>query len=139
MLADELDAIGGRADVDAAYRQFLALNQACLQLCTDWQLVDVDGTPVVNDHTDAAHDADVIGRLRALVHEVQPICAELTTVLARFGTYGPRFTAALERVEAGEVDWFTKPTIDSFHTVWFELHENLLATLGIERGTEERS
>lgn len=139
MLADELEAIDGRADIDAAYRQFLALNQACLQVCTDWQLVEVDGAQVVNEHHDAAHDADVIGRLRALGDEVRPICAELTTVLARFGSYGPRFAAAIERVEAGESDWFTKPTIDSFHTVWFELHENLLATLGIERGTEERA
>ena len=39
-------------------------------------------------------------------------------------------------MQAGEKDWFTKPTIDSYHTVWFELHENLLATLGIERGKE---
>lgn len=139
MLADELDAIGGRADVDAAYRRFLALNQACLQVCTDWQLVERDGAQVVNDHEDPAYDADVIARLRALAGEVQPICTELSAVLARFGGYGPRFEAAVGRVEAGELDWFTKPTIDSFHTVWFELHENLLATLGIERGTEERS
>jgi hypothetical protein len=139
MLADELDAVGGRDDIHAAYRQFLALNQACLQVCTDWQLVERDGAQVINDHDDPAHDADVIGRLRALGDEVQPICAELATVLARFGTYGPRFAAAVRRVEGGDPDWFTKPTIDSFHTVWFELHENLLATLGIERGTEERS
>jgi hypothetical protein len=46
---------------------------------------------------------------------------------------------ALERTRAGDADWFTKPTIDSYHTVWFELHENLLATLGIERGTEPSS
>ena len=26
--------------------------------------------------------------------------------------------------------------IDSYHTVWFELHEDLLATLGIERSSE---
>jgi hypothetical protein len=26
--------------------------------------------------------------------------------------------------------------IDSYHSVWFELHEDLLATLGIERGSE---
>ena len=71
--------------------------------------------------------------------QVQPIVAELAAVLARFASYGPRFATALERVEAGELDWFTKPTIDSFHTVWFELHENLLATLGIERGTEDAS
>ncbi len=29
--------------------------------------------------------------------------------------------------------------IDSYHTVWFELHENLLATLGIERAREGES
>ncbi|MDQ1375434.1 MAG: hypothetical protein QOJ09_2772, partial [Actinomycetota bacterium] len=28
------------------------------------------------------------------------------------------------------------PLIDSYHTVWFELHEDLLSTLGIERGSE---
>jgi hypothetical protein len=27
----------------------------------------------------------------------------------------------------------------SFHTVWFELHEDLLATLGLERSTESDS
>jgi len=39
-------------------------------------------------------------------------------------------------VQGGDGEWFTKPTVDSYHTVWFELHENLLATLGIERGAE---
>ncbi len=27
--------------------------------------------------------------------------------------------------------------IESYHTVWFELHENLLATLGIQRAREQ--
>jgi hypothetical protein len=26
--------------------------------------------------------------------------------------------------------------IASYHTVWFEMHEDLLSTLGIERGSE---
>jgi hypothetical protein len=26
--------------------------------------------------------------------------------------------------------------IDSYHTVWFQLHEDLLNTLGIDRATE---
>jgi hypothetical protein len=29
--------------------------------------------------------------------------------------------------------------IESYHTVWFELHENLLATLGIQRSKEHAS
>ena len=139
MLADELDAVAGRDTVDAAYRRFLALNQTSLQVCTDWQLVERDGRQVTNEHDDPAHDAEVVGRLRVLVDEVLPITAELAALLDRFSSYGPRFATALERVEAGDLDWFTKPTIDSFHTVWFELHENLLATLGIERGTEDAS
>ena len=30
----------------------------------------------------------------------------------------------------------TRPRADSCHTVWMELHEDLLATLGVDRGTE---
>ena len=44
--------------------------------------------------------------------------------------------AALARLHAGDKDWFTKPLIDSYHTVWFQLHEDLLTTLGIERSQE---
>jgi hypothetical protein len=56
--------------------------------------------------------------------------------LARFDGYGRRFRDALGRVQAGEVEWFTRPMMDSYHTGWFELHEDLLATLGIERAKE---
>lgn len=136
MVADELEATGAREQVVGAYRRFLALNQACLQVCTDWQLVAVDGTQAVNDHTDLEHDRAVIARLRELETDAQPIVADLASVLGRFSNYGPRLAVAVDRVEAGDGDWFTRPGIDSFHTVWFQLHEDLLATLGIERGSE---
>jgi hypothetical protein len=68
-----------------------------------------------------------------------PICEELARSLRRFANYGPRLTTALERVRSGDIDWFTKPMIASYHTIWFELHEDLLATLGIERGQEATS
>ena len=42
---------------------------------------------------------------------------------------------ALERVDKGERSWVDRPRADSFHTVWFELHEDLLATLALSRGT----
>lgn len=135
---DELDQIGARAEIDADYRQFLTLNQPLLQVCTDWQLRPVpSGEPQLNDHTDAAYDQNVIGALRSIDLEVQPIVASLAQVLDRFAGYGSRLHHALTATADGDHDWFTKPTIDSYHTVWFELHENLLATLGIERGHEE--
>ena len=64
---------------------------------------------------------------------------ESTKRIVFIGAAGEMCRVAIERFAkaAGDGDWFTKPTIDSYHTVWFELHENLLSTLGIERGHEE--
>jgi hypothetical protein len=39
-------------------------------------------------------------------------------------------------VQSGEIEWFTKPMIESYHTIWFELHEDLLASLGLDRAKE---
>ena len=135
-LAAELDESGARPAVAGAYARFLAVNQPLLDACTSWQLRLVDGAPVVNDHADPGHDATVLAALVTLDDAVQPVAADLAEALGRFGGYGPRLSGALAKVQGGDVDWFTKPTIDSYHSVWFELHENLLATLGIDRATE---
>ena len=132
LIASELDGTGVRTAVQDSYRRFLDVNTELLTVCTDWQLKD----GVLNDHADASYDQGVIGRLRTIDDRVQPVCRDLGGALERFDDYGPRFTTALGRVEAGERDWFAKPMIDSYHTVWFELHEDLLATLGIERSKE---
>jgi hypothetical protein len=136
LLADELDAVGARDAVTDAYQRFLGHNAEMLGVCTDWQLREVDGRQVVNDHTEPDHDAAAVAHLAAIDRHVQPVCADLASRFDRFARYPARFANALAKVEAGEVDWFTKPTLDSYHTVWFELHENLLATLGIPRGSE---
>ncbi len=136
LLAAELDALGVRAPVEAAYRRFLTYNGDLLEICTAWQLRDADGESTINDHTDAAYDAGVIERLATLHGHAEPVCGELARSLARYSLYGPRLRTALERVQGGDTDWFTKPMLPSYHTIWFELHEDLLATLGIERGQE---
>ena len=143
LLASELESAGCRKGVEEAYRRFLAVNASFLGLCTDWQLRpdpdDPDGQTVVNDHADNEWDNAVIERLVEVDGIVGPICDDLTELLTRFHGYRHRFTAALERVRAGEADWFARPIIDSYHTIWFQLHENLLATLGIDRASEHDS
>jgi hypothetical protein len=136
LIAAEVAAAACKDTIDAGYREFLNINQTLLGVCTDWQLRTVGGEQVVNDHTDAAHDKAVIGRLREIDDAVQPVCGTLGGQLARFSGYGPRLATAVGKVEKGDTDWFTKPLIDSYHTVWFELHEDLLATLAIERARE---
>lgn len=135
-LADQLEAAGARPGVESGYRRFLVLNPALLSICTSWQLREIDGESAVNDHTDPAYDAGVIDRLSSLHAEVEPICDHLATALERFARYGVLLATALQRVQAGDADWFTKPMVASYHTTWFEMHEDLLCTLGIERGSE---
>jgi cytochrome oxidase assembly protein ShyY1 len=136
-LAAELDATGARPVVEAAHARFTELNQPVLQVCSDWQVVtDADGVLRVNDHTDADRDAALVARLGELADQAVVVCDELAAVLARFDSYRHRLDSARRRVESGETRWFDAAVIDSFHTVWFELHEHLLATLGIERGRQ---
>jgi hypothetical protein len=138
LLAAEVDAAGVRPVITSAYRHFLDRNPELLEVCTAWQLKSSDEGQLVNDHTDAAYDRAVIGRLARVHERVQPVLAELRGALGRFERYPARLAHAEERVRAGETAWFTKPLIDSYHTVWFELHEDLLATLGLQRGAEGR-
>lgn len=133
MLAEELDAAGARATVQGAYSSFLACNSALLEICTAWQMKDAT---TLNDHADRSYDAAVIDRLVLHHARLLPVLERLESVLTRYSPYRWRFEHSLERLEAGEDDWFTKPLIDSYHTVWFQLHEDLLNTLGLDRASE---
>lgn len=139
VLGEELDSLGLRTAVDRSYRLFLARNPEMLRLCTDWQVrrPAAGGPAEPNDHRDPDYDGEVIRRLDDLHRRSRPVWQELGGVLGRFGVYDRRFDHAAVRVASGDHDWFTKPSIDSYHTVWFELHENLLATQGIDRASEQ--
>ena len=132
LAAADAAAAGATGVVRDAYERLLTINAALLGVCTDWQ---VRGE-APNDHTDAAYDAAVLDRLEEIHERVVPILTDLSAALPRHSPYAPRFAAAIARLRRGELEWFTKPLIDSFHTIWFELHEDLLSTLGIERSQE---
>lgn len=136
LLSAELEAAGAREAVQGAYARFLQLNTDLLTICTAWQLRDIDGESTINDHSDGVYDAGVIEQLTGLHARVDPICDDLGATLERYAGYGPRLSMALHKVRTGDGDWFTKPMLPSYHTVWFEMHEDLLSTLGIERGSE---
>ncbi len=130
-----VDGVDARSIVQSVYDRFLALNRTMLAVCTRWQVKDANAQ-VLNDHSDPAYDAAVVDELALLDAGVQPLLAELVVVLDRFGVHAGRLTHALERIRAGDQQWFTKPIMESYHTVWFELHEDLLASLGIDRASE---
>lgn len=126
----ELEPAGTRPALAAAFESFLVLNPELLELCTAWQIRSVDG--VLNDHTDAAYDARVLALFADLHARAVVVIAALAAAVPRFARYDARLSEALARAQAGELDRLAD-TIDSFHAIWAELHEDLLATLGIAR------
>jgi hypothetical protein len=45
--------------------------------------------------------------------------------------YRRRLSNALAKLEAGDYRYLTVPDRDSYHTVWFELHQHLIKLLGL--------
>jgi hypothetical protein len=134
-LEDELASAGATDLVRRSYEQFLMLNPTLLDVSTDWQMVRIGDGHIVNDHRDPDYDAKVLDRLIKLDESVQRICADLSGSLTRFWPYGPRLSKALDRALAGDHGYVTD-NLESYHNVWFQLHEDLLVTLGISRGDE---
>jgi pyruvate,orthophosphate dikinase len=54
----------------------------------------------------------------------------------RIGAYKRRLSSALARIEAKDLRYVTAPDRDSYHTVWFELHQHLINLLGTTREQE---
>ncbi|MFC0582784.1 transcriptional regulator [Micrococcoides hystricis] len=136
-LREERETADPEDVVANAYSLFLPLNARFLRAITDWQI-----KPTVldrfapNDHSDQVWDGQVLQELSTLGREVAPLLARVVSVLARFEGYVERYESALNRGKNGGHDWIDKTHIDSCHRVWFQLHEDLIATLGIDRGQE---
>jgi hypothetical protein len=134
LLAEERSGIDTAA-ITAAYHDFRVVNTEFKALVSDWQLKD--GEP--NTHGDADYDAAVLHRLDGIHHRVVPIIAAAALQVARLSAYRDKLAAALEKVKAGETSWLTRPIADSYHTVWFELHEELILAAGLTRDAEAKA
>jgi hypothetical protein len=115
------------------YSGFERLNAALKQLITEWQTIDVRGQRVSNDHSDKDHDDRIIDRLGELHERAETALEKLACVLPRFSIYRDKLAAALEKAEGGDIAWVSDAKIESYHTLWFELHEDLLRLMRRER------
>ena len=127
------DELRSDADFVGAYEQFERINIDLKQLITDWQVMGVGGKKVTNDHADGDYDTKIIGRLGDLHERFEPLLERMMQREARLSNYKNKLHSALEKAEDGETAWVSDATLESYHTVWFEMHEDLLRLLGRER------
>ena len=132
LVAGELDAVGARGVLTEAYQRFMGLNSELLDLCTSWQMKAGVGGPVINDHGDGVYDGLVLERLGEFDGRAVVVLGEIAGAVGRFGRYRERLGVALSRARGGEIGYIADE-LGSYHHVWFQLHEDLLVTLGIPR------
>ncbi len=137
LLSEERKGVDPAA-MAAVYDDFRAVNADFKSLVTDWQLKGgPEGTP--NTHDDAEYDAAVIARLDDVHARAMPIIEAAAAQLPRLNAYAAKLPVALGKVKVGETAWLARPLIDSYHTVWFELHEELILAIGLTREEAARS
>ena len=123
--------------IDDVYESFAPINDEVKQIVTDWQMRRVGGQHTVNDHSDRRHDERVIARLRRTDAKASTALVPLTDALTRFDVYPRRLRRAVTLVCDGDHSMLAAPLKDSYHTVWFELHEELIILSGRNRAEEE--
>jgi len=126
----------GEENAVAALDAFVALDVRMKAIVTAWQMREVDGEPTLNDHSDAEYDGAVLADFRAFAEDATRWLGSLTASLPRLGAYGRRLDRAAAHVADGSLEYIASPRIDSYHTVWFELHEDLILLAGRTREEE---
>jgi len=113
-----------RESLAEMYEGFLALNDDVKGLSARWQ--------------HAASDDDrfeLLGRLEDVHELADKTLAATGDIVPRFTRYGRRLGEALAKIDH-DPRYFVSPLVDSYHTVWFECHEDFLLTLGRTRAEE---
>ena len=126
------DGTEEHAAARSAYDQFLVFDKQIKRLTTDWQLA------AAGPRTEgfSAEDWKLVDRLIAVHEKAGAALGALGRAVPRFAGYRPRLRHALQQLEEGDPKWFSGLTCDSYHTVWWQLHEDLLIALGISRADD---
>ena len=135
--AFELERAGLDQNIFAKlYEEFSPINDAFKQLVTRWQMRTVGDRQVRNDHADAAYDKSVLEGFDPIHRDICELIGTIATSASRIGGYQQRLDLALGKIRSGDVRYIAAPDLDSYHTVWFELHQDLIGLAGTTRQKE---
>ena len=117
------------ADLEQLHQQFLELDSEFKSLVTDWQL------------TQEKNESDLKelhSRLEIITTETSSGLIQLENIDKTFRRYVPLFEIALDGIRDGDSSMIASPLKDSYHTLWFELHQELIDLTGISRADLEK-
>lgn len=115
--AESLD----RAALALQYERFTVVDRELKRAVTAWQLAE------------PAHQEAAVAGVMAAAAAAGAIATALAALAARYGSYAGRIAVAAGAIATGDRRYVASPRVDSLHQAWFELHEDLLVTLGRSR------
>jgi pyruvate,orthophosphate dikinase len=119
------------AEIERSYARFVDLNQRFKQIVSAWQMAS-------RGETDRIGWDVLVESVSHVQSHLQPILERHAALVPRLGAYTRRFAVALDAMRAGDRSMLASPLKDSYHTVWFEYHEELMTLCGRGRASEER-
>ncbi|HVA07708.1 MAG TPA: hypothetical protein VNG12_13300 [Acidimicrobiales bacterium] len=122
-----------RAGLEERYEEFDGPNRRLKSIVTAWQQLP-DGTP--NPHGNQSYDDAIVRDLAALHADSLPLLERFRAIVPRLWHYPRRLGRAVGSVSEGDTTHVASPLKDSYHQVWFELHEDLIGLLGRTRAEE---
>ena len=120
----------------SAYHDFEVPNNELKAIVSSWQ-IKPDGS--LNDHADADYDHGIVERLTELHAGLGDLPGRMIAAFPRLAPYPVRLGNAITALQAGDTAYIARPTVDSYHQVWFELHEDLIGGLGRTREEETKA
>ncbi len=123
--------------IEALLAAFDVSNAALKDLLRRWQLRPEGSALVVNDHTDARYDERLLRELGALLSRAAPWLDRIAARRPRYARYRERLAGAADRAGRGETDYVSGLSVDSVHSIWWQLHADLLAMSGRERSESD--
>jgi DNA-binding MarR family transcriptional regulator len=112
-----------RGALASAYDDFLVADAEVKRAITRWQLLP------------AAERERALASLAPAAARAERTAASVASAVPRFAPYALRLATARRAIAAGDGRFVAGTAVESLHRVWFELHEDLLATLGRGRAT----
>ncbi len=109
------------------YDQFMPLNDGFKEFVSAWQLSEQAPADL----------AKVTAETQGLHQDFTAILAASVDLVPRLTPYLHRFEFAIEALVGGDISMLASPLKDSYHTVWFEFHEEMIHLIGRTRLEEE--
>ena len=120
-----VDGVSGARTLADVYVLFAALNREVKQLVYVWQTETPERRPAL------------LANLGRLHRRTSPLLDSMVALDARYASYRERLASAVNRAGNGEHEYVSGLGVDSFHSVWWQLHSELLRALGRERSAAD--